>query len=116
MKLIEFKGESKTLKEWAGEAGVNYHTLHGRLENGWTMEEAMAQKVDPVLSAAFSQGPNRKTKVEGERALNDLQLASLPPDLRKLIDHNARTTRYGTYLRTFCPKAFNKWFVEVYSK
>ena len=40
--LIEYKGEVKTLKEWADIAGVRKDTFRRRVVNyGWTLEEAI---------------------------------------------------------------------------
>lgn len=41
---LTINGETKTLSEWADEAGVKYHTFRKRLKLGWTPEEALAGK------------------------------------------------------------------------
>lgn len=38
---IEYKGESKTIAEWAKEYGINYQTLYSRLKNGWGIDKAL---------------------------------------------------------------------------
>ncbi len=42
-RLIEFRGESKCLAEWAEIGGLPYGTLFDRLRRGMTMERAMTQ-------------------------------------------------------------------------
>ena len=41
-KMIAYRGETKTMKEWAEVLGINYRTLKARLRKGWTLEKAMA--------------------------------------------------------------------------
>lgn len=38
-KMIEFKGESKTISEWSRLLGINYKTLHGHLRQGKSIEQ-----------------------------------------------------------------------------
>lgn len=38
---IEYKGEIKTLKQWAEEKGICEKTLKHRIESGWDIEKAM---------------------------------------------------------------------------
>jgi len=40
-KLIEVKGEAKTLAEWSEQTGLSVGTLWRRLSKGWTNEEAI---------------------------------------------------------------------------
>ncbi len=45
-KIIEYKGEKKTLAEWAREVGINYVTLHRRIcVYGWDIEKAIETPV-----------------------------------------------------------------------
>lgn len=40
--LIEYKGETKTLKQWAEFTGLNHSTIASRLqEHGWSVEDAL---------------------------------------------------------------------------
>lgn len=42
MKLVEYNGQSKTLKEWAAEYGIKYSTLHKRIRvYDWPMHNAL---------------------------------------------------------------------------
>lgn len=36
--VIEYKGKSLSVAQWARELNVNYRTLQGRIERGWTLE------------------------------------------------------------------------------
>lgn len=42
--LIEHNGETKTLTQWAREAGLHPTTIRLRLRNGWTMDQAMTRR------------------------------------------------------------------------
>ena len=42
-RLIEHNGKTKTLTQWAREAGLHPTTIRLRLRNGWTMDQAMTR-------------------------------------------------------------------------
>lgn len=44
IKIAAF-GKEMTLKEWAAETGMGYHTLHTRLSSGMSPEEALTREV-----------------------------------------------------------------------
>lgn len=39
-RLITYNGKTQSLKQWAAELGINYRTLHYRLQNGWSIDTA----------------------------------------------------------------------------
>lgn len=43
--LYSWQGESHTLPEWADLLDIPYHTLYGRLRNGWTIAQALTTPV-----------------------------------------------------------------------
>lgn len=43
-RLIEFRGETHTLAEWARRVGLPPTTLRGRLQENWTIERAMTER------------------------------------------------------------------------
>lgn len=43
--LIEYNGETKTLKEWSDILDMNWDVLHNRLRKGWPVERAFTEKV-----------------------------------------------------------------------
>lgn len=43
---IEFRGETKTLANWAKAMGVKYSTLCRRLAQGWSVERALTEPVE----------------------------------------------------------------------
>lgn len=56
-RLIEYKGETRTLAEWARIKGLNDETLRNRLDNyGWTIEEAMETPARPKQRMITYQG------------------------------------------------------------
>lgn len=42
---VEYKGVKKTITEWAAEIGISKEALRYRLNNGWTVEEALSMKL-----------------------------------------------------------------------
>jgi hypothetical protein len=40
VRMIEYKGEIKSLVVWSRELGLNYNTLLSRLRRGWSVEDA----------------------------------------------------------------------------
>jgi len=43
--LIEYHGETKTLKEWSDILDMSWDVLHNRLRKGWSVERAFTEKV-----------------------------------------------------------------------
>jgi hypothetical protein len=42
----EFRGELKTLREWAQETGINLDTLRARLNKlGWSIEKTLTEPI-----------------------------------------------------------------------
>lgn len=42
---IQYKGENKTVYEWADVFNIKYCTLWWRIKNGWSIEDALTKKV-----------------------------------------------------------------------
>jgi integrase len=45
-RLLEFRGKSQGISEWAAETGIPAATLHSRLMNGWGVEDALSKIPD----------------------------------------------------------------------
>jgi len=45
-RMLEYKGETKTMSAWASEFGINVHTIMSRLRMGWTVAKALEAPVD----------------------------------------------------------------------
>ena len=54
-RIIEYKGEKKTLAEWADYLNVPYARLQARFDNGWSVQEAFET---PQLKARREYGEN----------------------------------------------------------
>jgi len=46
-RYIDYKGESKSIAEWARELNINWATLKNRIDNGWSIEKAFNTPVRP---------------------------------------------------------------------
>lgn len=42
---VTFRGKTQTVTEWAEETGINFHTIKGRLNRGWSPEKALTTPV-----------------------------------------------------------------------
>ena len=40
-RILEYKGQKKTITEWARICGLSYRNLHYRLKNGYSIEQAI---------------------------------------------------------------------------
>lgn len=45
-RLLTFRGETKSVVEWAEEVGIPAHTLRQRLHRGWPVERALTTPID----------------------------------------------------------------------
>lgn len=54
--LINIDGEAKTLHEWCDELGVKIGTVRGRLQIGWSIEEAL------ILQKRYIMGEDNQKK------------------------------------------------------
>lgn len=48
-RVLELNGQSKCLKQWAAEYGMDYYTIHSRIKRGWSVADAITT---PVKRAA----------------------------------------------------------------
>ena len=44
-RILEYRGQKKTMSEWADAAKINYRTFEYRLNNGWPIEKALETPV-----------------------------------------------------------------------
>lgn len=49
---ISYKGETKTLSQWAATLGINYSTMTNRYVRGWSVERMLTQPVKPYRKGA----------------------------------------------------------------
>lgn len=66
-KIIEFNGETGTVREFADKYGLAYSCLYTRLRNGWSVEKAL---LTPTQKAN-----HRMTNAQKIRAMSDEELA-----------------------------------------
>jgi hypothetical protein len=43
-KILQFRGEKRTLSQWAEKFGLKYNTVYFRMYNGWSIEKALTLK------------------------------------------------------------------------
>lgn len=61
--LISFKGEIKTISQWAEHLGIKTNTLQYRLYRGWSVEKALKTKLEKeITNATRSTSPKRRRK------------------------------------------------------
>ncbi len=103
------------MADWSEKLGVPHSTLAGRIERGWSVEKTLSTPSDDVFSNC--NNPNRKTKSDCERVLNESPLESLPKNFQKRIkEWGLRGTRFGTFMREMYRKEFDAYFKETFAK
>lgn len=40
-RIIQWRGEAMTIRDWSIRLSLDYNTIHGRLKAGWTIEKAL---------------------------------------------------------------------------
>jgi len=63
-KLIEYNGELKRIDEWAADMNVSPNTIYGRLQRGFTVEEALTAKKGSKLEDLEVTKKRQKLKEE----------------------------------------------------
>lgn len=60
-RIIEFRGESMTLSQWAERVGMRYQLIQARLSRlGWTVERALTEQPSPIRQA----GQSRRSRID----------------------------------------------------
>jgi predicted DNA-binding protein YlxM (UPF0122 family) len=54
--LVHYRGETRTLTEWADLLKINRQTLRNRIRAGWSIERAMTSPVESVGYRRWSVG------------------------------------------------------------
>lgn len=83
---LTFRGETKTLAEWASSLGFNDATLHSRLRSGWSVERALTQPTRQYTTWYYPTSDER----EPEPALvdgNEILGRDMVPTKRGLSDN-----------------------------
>jgi len=44
---LKYRSQTKSLRDWSEETGINFHTLLGRMERGWTPAQCLGYKPGP---------------------------------------------------------------------
>ncbi len=114
-KLITYKGETKTVSQWARQFNLTVSTIYRRLEMKWQPERIL--ETPHAINIGI---PKPITKSDAERFLNDLPIESLPKQFVKPIDQRIRNKfqaigSHGTWIRKFHRNLFDKWFIEEYA-
>jgi hypothetical protein len=81
MQTLTYKGDTRTLREWADELGCGLSTIHNRIKSGWPVEQIVRQpprkkrpkqsRSDVATGGEAYQGlteDQRQTMAEFERA------------------------------------------------
>lgn len=110
MLFLEHAGKRLTLKQWSDRVKIPVGTLSGRLGRGWPVSEILGTKPSGA-------GNKPVSKNDAEMELNDGGLNQLPEEFKALAqNHSGRTHRYGTMIRQYHRKEFDRWFEAVYLK
>lgn len=66
-RLIEFRGETKTLTEWAELIGLGVSTLSLRLSAGWSIEDALTRRLGPSSARRTHTATGKRASMMGAR-------------------------------------------------
>lgn len=66
-RTLEYKGEEKTIAEWADVFGIKYETLRSRIEHGWNIEDALLTKVTTGTKRKHKRRKRGKAKKNSQR-------------------------------------------------
>jgi hypothetical protein len=55
-RVLEFKGERRTVNEWAEYLDINPRTIHGRLRRGWSIDRVLIPTTKLLRNVAY--GPS----------------------------------------------------------
>jgi hypothetical protein len=109
-KLYEFRGEKRTLADWASRAGIDYPTVKRRLYSGWSLAEALGTPKDAKggrqvwtpepLGRQYAKLNEDEKKDFIERTVRALQTAGFPwEDIRSRREADPiRLVRQGKVL------------------
>lgn len=63
-RLITIDGETRNLAAWCGHRGLNISTVHARLRNGWSVEDALMFPLDFDHPSVFKANRSRISLLE----------------------------------------------------
>lgn len=104
IKTLTVDGVTKRISEWASDCGISATALHGRLERGWDVADAVSLPADRFVVS----------KSEAELALNEMNREELPKQLLKVLPEDYRGYKCGEYLRNNFRRQWDHWFLTVY--
>jgi hypothetical protein len=74
-RILQFRGRSLTVTDWAAEVGMKAVTLFKRLRNGWPVERALTEPVAPRKPSAEwvrrTANPRKRGPKPGRRQRRD---------------------------------------------
>ena len=68
--MVRYKGQTKSLAEWADEIGITRQSLRGRLQRGWTMKQAMEQPPRKKAKKKKAKKKSARKKVTKKKAVS----------------------------------------------
>lgn len=68
--LLRYKGQTKTLMQWARSTGINHITLRARVRYGWDTKRALSEPIKPkkLIHPRWRKGENLVPRNERIRA------------------------------------------------
>lgn len=84
--VIEYRGEAKTLKQWAEHTGIHWATILDRLTRGWSVERALAHPVrqrEKAVGKLYEYQGKEKTLTEWAKDIG-IRPGTLSARMRRL--------------------------------
>lgn len=109
-KTLTYKGRTMSMLAWAKELGVANAVLYGRKSRGWSD----ARIIEEPSKNVFSVNRTVPTKSEAMMWVDENKCPVELAALAKRIPVGVK--KPGRYMRDKFPAAFDKWYVNYFSK
>ena len=87
--LLTWRGETLSVKEWAGKVGITTTSLHARLKNGWSLDDALTLPKGVHRSNPEKEA-RRAAKLEARRKRQERKLARMEVMGKRFLRKMAR--------------------------
>jgi hypothetical protein len=70
---LKYKGRTMSLRDWSEQTGINFHTLLGRKQRGWTSAQILGYKLGPRSEYIKKKYEKQQRVANGRRNSTDVK-------------------------------------------